>query len=47
MWVVEARNYGEAKDYWYQSGLTQKESKLQHQKLYDQGWAYVRSYKYS
>lgn len=46
MWVVEARKYGPVADYWYQSGLTQEESRIWHQKLYDQGWAYVRSYKY-
>lgn len=46
MWVVEARKYRPFADYWYQSGLAQEESRVWHQKLYDQGWADVRSYKY-
>lgn len=47
MWVVEARKFGERKDYFYMSGLTREESRRRHQKLYEEGWAYVRSYKYS
>lgn len=45
MWVVEARKFGPIPDYVFISGLTQEESKLRHQKLYDEGWAMVRSYK--
>lgn len=43
MWYVEARNYNGQKDYWYMSGLTYEEAKKRHLKLYDEGWAYVRS----
>ena len=47
MWVVEARNYGDKKDYWYMSGLTEEESKKRHKDLFNSGkWADVRSYKY-
>ena len=43
MWYVEARNYGERKDYWYMSGLTQQEAARRSDKLCDQGWEYVRT----
>lgn len=47
MWVVEARNFGVDKDYWYMSGLTEEESRARHAKLSNSGeWAMVRSYKY-
>ena len=45
MWAVEARNFGENKDYWYMSGLTQEESRQRHSKLANSGkWAMVRSW---
>ena len=45
MWAVEARNFGENKDYWYMSGLTQEESRERHTKLSNSGeWAMVRSW---
>jgi hypothetical protein len=44
MWAVEARNFGGRADYFYMSGLTQEESRQRHQKLYDEGWAMVRSF---
>lgn len=45
MWAVEARNYGENKDYWYMSGLTEAESRRRHSKLANSGkWAMVRSW---
>ena len=43
MWYVEARKYGERKDYWYMSGLTQEEARQRHNKLFAEGWAYVHS----
>ena len=47
MWIVEAKNFGENKDYWYMSGLTEEESKKRHRDLFNSGkWAMVRSYKY-
>ena len=43
MWAVEARNYGENKDYWYMSGLTEAEARRRYNKLTDSGeWAMVR-----
>mgnify|MGYP006899592674 CR=1 FL=1 len=45
MWAVEARNYGEKPDYWYMSGLTEKESRSRHANLSNSGkWAMVRSW---
>lgn len=45
MWAVEARNYGDNPDYFYMSGLTQKESRRRHAQLSNSGeWAYVRSW---
>lgn len=45
MWAVEAKNFGENKDYFYMSGLTEKESRARHAKLSNSGkWAYVRSW---
>jgi len=45
MWAIEARNYGENKDYFYMSGLTEEESRALHAKLSNSGeWALVRSW---
>ena len=45
MWAVEARNYGEQKDYFYMSGLTQKEARRRHAQMSNSGkWAMVRSW---
>lgn len=45
MWAIEAKNFGENPDYFYMSGLTQKESRRQHAKLSNSGeWAMVRSW---
>ena len=45
MWAVEARNYGENPDYFYLSGLTQKEARRRHAKLSNSGeWSSVRSW---
>lgn len=45
MWAVEAKNFGENQDYFYMSGLTEKESRARHAKLSNSGkWAYVRSW---
>ncbi|MDG1821039.1 MAG: hypothetical protein P8H24_04315 [Methylophilaceae bacterium] len=45
MWAIEARNYGENKDYFYMSGLTEEESRARHAKLSNSGeWALVRSW---
>lgn len=42
MWYVEARNYEKRKDYWYMSGLTQREAARRADKLFDEGWDHVR-----
>lgn len=45
MWAIEARNYGEQKDYFYMSGLTQKEARRRHATMSNSGkWASVRSW---
>ena len=45
MWAVEARKYGEKPDYWYMSGLTEKEATRRHNKLADSGeWDMIRSF---
>ena len=45
MWAVEARNYGDTPDYFYMSGLTEKESLRRHNRLANSGkWAMVRSW---
>jgi hypothetical protein len=45
MWAVEARKYGGKPDYWYMSGLTEKEATRRHTKLADSGeWDMVRSF---
>lgn len=45
MWAVEARNYGDTPDYFYMSGLTEKESLRRHNQLANSGkWAMVRSW---
>lgn len=44
-WAVEARNYGDNPDYFYVSGLTEKESRRRHSQLSNSGkWAFVRSW---
>ena len=45
MWAVEARNFGENPDYFYMSGITQKEARRRHAKLSNSGeWSSVRSW---
>lgn len=45
MWAVEARNYGENPDYFYMSGLTQKEARKRHAEMSNSGkWAMCRSW---
>jgi hypothetical protein len=45
MWAVEAKNFGPDSDYFYISGITQKESRLLHSELSNSGeWAFVRSW---
>jgi hypothetical protein len=45
MWAVEARNYGEEKDYFYMSGLTEKEALRRHAQMSNSGkWAMCRSW---
>jgi hypothetical protein len=45
MWAVEARNYGEEKDYFYMSGLTEKEARRRHAQMSNSGkWAMCRSW---
>ena len=45
MWYVEARKFGENKDYFYMSGLTQKEARRRHSELSNSGkWAMVHSW---
>jgi len=45
MWAVEARNYGENKDYFYMSGLTEQEARARHAKMSNSGeWAMCRSW---
>lgn len=45
MWAVEARNYGEKKDYFYMSGLTQSEARRRHANMSNsREWAMVRSW---
>jgi hypothetical protein len=45
MWAVEARNYGEEKDYFYMSGLTEKEARRRHAQISNSGkWAMCRSW---
>lgn len=45
MWAVEARNYNEQKDYFYMSGLTQKEARRRHAQMSNSGkWAMCRSW---
>ncbi len=45
MWAVEAKNYGENKDYFYQSGLTRSEARKLHGKMSNSGkWASTRSW---
>lgn len=45
MWAVEARNYGDTPDYFYMSGLTEKQSLRYHNQLANSGkWAMVRSW---
>jgi len=45
MWAVEARNFGENPDYFYMSGITQKEARSRHAKLSNSGeWSSVRSW---
>ena len=46
MWYVEARKYGENRDYFYTSCLTKAESRERHKKLFEEGWAYVHSAKW-
>lgn len=44
-WAVEAKNFGPDPDYFYISGLTQKESRSLHSELSNSGeWAMVRSW---
>ena len=45
MWAVEAKNFGADADYFYASGLTQKESRKIHSEMSNSGeWALVRSW---
>jgi hypothetical protein len=45
MWAVEAKNYGENKDYFYMSGLTQRKAQRLQATLSNSGeWAMTRSW---
>jgi len=45
MWAIEARNFGEKKDYFYQSGLTMKEAHRMIAKMSNSGnWASCRAW---
>ena len=45
MWAVEARNYDKTPDYFYMSGLTEKEARRRHAQMSNSHeWAMVRSW---
>jgi len=45
MWAIEAKNFGEEKDYFYMSGLTEKQARRKHAQMSNSGkWAMCRSW---